>query len=156
MDKQFSSEELGIVMGNYTNERIKKKIIELRELMGGKCANPRCPNSSDDLQFAHVKRTKVRGWGRGRKERYYDVVKHPDCYILLTKYCHKLFDDGELKLADFNKFECENWNDFWIFLDCYLVLYEESLCPCEEARTNEDCENCQDLPHGTLKYWREL
>ena len=99
------------------NRLIKRKIPELRERMGGKCANPKCPNPTENSQFAHVKRTRLKGRGRGRKERYYDVVKHPDCYILLSKDCHKKFDNGELNLADFNRFECTDWADFWEFLD---------------------------------------
>lgn len=29
-------------------------------------------------------------------------------------------------------------------------------CPCEEARTTEDCERCQDLEPGTFAYWKRL
>ena len=28
-------------------------------------------------------------------------------------------------------------------------------CPCSEE-SEENCEDCQDLPRGTLQYWREL
>jgi len=100
-------------MANQTNELIKNKMIELREAMGGRCSNPLCPTPTENLEFAHTKRTGLSGWGRGRKERYYDVLKHPDCYILFCKECHKLFDRGELYFADFNKFICPDWNMFW-------------------------------------------
>ncbi len=100
-------------MGNSTNERIKLRIQELRIAMGGCCANPFCEHPYEKLEFAHTKRTGLNGWGRGRKERYYDVINHPDSYILLCKECHKLFDRGELNLADFNRFICPNWNMFW-------------------------------------------
>lgn len=109
-------------MGNYTNELVKRKILELRERMGGRCVNPLCENPTEDLQFAHVKRTKLNGRGRGRKERYYDVVKNPDCYILLTKDCHKRFDRGEFCFADFNTFQCPNWRMFWevVYVETFI------------------------------------
>lgn len=32
---------------------------------------------------------------------------------------------------------------------------EEKGCPCVEA-SEENCEECQDLPRRTLAYWRKL
>ena len=91
-------------MTNRINKWIKKKIVELREAMGGRCSNLLCPTPTENLEFAHIEPTGIEGWGRGRKERYYDVIKHPDCYILLCKGCHRLFDNGELHLADLVNF----------------------------------------------------
>ncbi len=56
---------------------------------GGKCKQ--C-GSVDRLEFAHLQKTEVKGRGRGRKERYYDVLKNPFAYILLCKICHRRFD----------------------------------------------------------------
>jgi hypothetical protein len=72
----------------------KKKLIAAR---GGKCVE--C-GSVENLEFAHICRTELKGRGRGRKERYYDVVKNPDAYALRCTECHKRFDveakkDGE-------------------------------------------------------------
>lgn len=32
----------------------------------------------------------------------------------------------------------------------------ETECPCKEGVTEAECEDCQDLPRGTLAYWRSL
>jgi hypothetical protein len=35
------------------------------------------------------------------------------------------------------------------------MIKKEIECPCEGA-SEENCEDCQDLPKGTLEYWRNL
>ena len=78
------------------NFRVKNKI---RELRGFKCQNPSCQTDGKP-QFAHIKGkpTPLSGkYGRGRKERYYDVNKHPDCYMFLCEKCHRKYDAGLLK-----------------------------------------------------------
>lgn len=93
-----------------TNERnilIKKQIEELRQKMGGKCAY--C-ETTIGLEFAHIKKTALSGRGRGRKERYYDVIRNMDSYILLcgdeiqlfgkVAGCHTKFDRGEITLEE--------------------------------------------------------
>lgn len=30
--------------------------------------------------------------GRGQSQRYHDIKKHPDCYKLFCKPCHKRYD----------------------------------------------------------------
>jgi hypothetical protein len=80
----------------YIGRWLKRKFDELREVVfGGKCIF--CGNN-DDLQFAHIRETEVRGWGRGKMVRYYDIINHKDDYRLMCKDCHKKFDKGELKL----------------------------------------------------------
>lgn len=56
---------------------------------GGECEE--CSTTSK-LEFAHKETTGLNGWGRGRKERVYDVIKNPDKYRLLCKDCHKRYD----------------------------------------------------------------
>ena len=73
-------------MPNRFNKRIKELREELIEKFGGKCV---VCDSTEDLEFAHIKPTKLSGRGRGRKERYYDVIKNPDCYALTCKEHNK-------------------------------------------------------------------
>lgn len=85
-------------MTNRFNLFIKRKFRELREKRGNKCEI--CGNVVN-LQFAHIhgKETKLTGKrGRGRKERYYDIIKNPKSYVLLCEKCHKLYDAGVLKI----------------------------------------------------------
>lgn len=82
-------------MGNPANEWIKKRRKRLLEEWGGECLF--C-GSTENLQFAHLEETEVKGWGRGRKERIYDVIRHPDCYVLLCSKNHREFDKRELTI----------------------------------------------------------
>ena len=74
---------------HYYTEFYRRMFEELRKQFGGKCKH--C-DSTEDLQFAHIKDTKLNGKGRGLKTRYYDIKNHPDCYALLAKICHYEFD----------------------------------------------------------------
>lgn len=65
------------------------KMQELRELYGGICQ--KC-GSSKNLQFAHIKPTSLLGYGRGMKNRYYDIKNNKSCYALLCYQCHRRFD----------------------------------------------------------------
>lgn len=76
-------------MTNQMNKWIKTKRAELLEEFGGSC---RICGTSKELQFAHLTPTDLKGWGRGRKERYYDVKNNPDSYTLLCEPCHKQLD----------------------------------------------------------------
>lgn len=58
---------------------------------GGICE--RC-GQNHELQFAHTQETKLKGRGRGSRERYYDARRHPECYMLLCGECHDLVDRG--------------------------------------------------------------
>ncbi len=76
-------------MANRMNEYVKRRWKQLIEDSGGKCAQ--CP-SAEKLEFAHLEPTGLRGRGRGRKERLFDILKHPEKYVLLCGYCHDELD----------------------------------------------------------------
>lgn len=76
-------------MTNYVNGWIKRAFKKLRKAFGGAC---RICGSTEKLQFAHLEPTNVKGRGRGRKERYYDIKNNPDSYILLCEPCHRTLD----------------------------------------------------------------
>lgn len=85
---------VGCVSGltNHANKWIKAAFKDLRQEFGGCCA--KC-GSKEKLQFAHLQPTDLNGRGRGRKERYYDIVKHRGGYQLLCEECHRKKDSGE-------------------------------------------------------------
>lgn len=73
-------------MTNVMNKWIKRAFNSLRKLYGGQCEE--C-GSKENLEFAHVQPTDLSGSkGRGRKERYYDIVGNPESYRLLCHDCH--------------------------------------------------------------------
>ena len=51
-----------------------------------------------EVHCAHVKRTKLKGPGRGKYHRFADVVKHPDAYRPMCPSCHRTYD-ALVKLA---------------------------------------------------------
>lgn len=77
-------------MGNKANQWIKGKFEELRQSRGNKCDI--CggkPTKKDPLQFYHIRKTPLSGIAhRGRKERYYDILRHPKSYGLGHRSCH--------------------------------------------------------------------
>ena len=74
-------------MANYTNEWIKKRKHEIMlNVICIKCG------SIENLEYAHIKPTGLSGMGRGRKERFYDLLRHPDSYIVLCHGCHEAMD----------------------------------------------------------------
>jgi hypothetical protein len=91
-------------MTNRQNIHIRKQMDKLKEKFGGRCWN--C-GSTVNLQFAHIKETDINGRGRGRKERYYDIIKHPESYALLcggddgVGGCHKGYDGGAIPFEKF-------------------------------------------------------
>lgn len=82
-------------MGNQMNEWTKRRRKELLEEWGGECLF--C-GSTEKLQFAHLTETELSGAGRGRKERLYDVIYNPDCYVLLCSKNHRELDKGKLTI----------------------------------------------------------
>lgn len=94
----------------YYKDLYNRLFNELRQLFGGKCQH--C-GLTEHLEFAHVKDTGLDGAGRGKKTRYYNIKNNKDCYILLTKKCHREFDklSPELKeewVQKYAKFNKEN------------------------------------------------
>lgn len=83
------------MMGNPQNEWAKRRRKRLLEEWGGECLF--C-GSKEKLQFAHLEETDVKGWGRGRKERLYDVINNPDSYVLLCREHHRKLDKVELMI----------------------------------------------------------
>ena len=69
-------------MTNPRNKLQKKYRKQLIKKFGGKYI---VCGSIEDLEFAHVKPTELSGRGRGRKERYYDILRNPDSYALVCK-----------------------------------------------------------------------
>ena len=75
-----------------------RKLLSLRSLLGGKCTRtlPRpCPRSSR-LEFVHLGETKLNGRGRGARQRYLDILRHPTMYGLACRTCHRRLDSGGL------------------------------------------------------------
>ena len=68
---------------------LTNEMKRLRVLHGGQCKNCK---SKTNLQFAHIKTTKLRGVGRGKSTRVGDIKKNPTCYKLLCRTCHKEMD----------------------------------------------------------------
>ena len=85
-------------MTNRQNKWLKKKLTELREEFNWCCA---WCGSADDLEFAHLKHTGVKGAGRGLWKRYYDIKNHKDSFMLMCKECHRDFD--MLMVVDFDE-----------------------------------------------------
>lgn len=69
-------------MVSRVNDWAKRRRRVLVNRFGGKCC---VCGSRSGLEFAHVRRTKLRGLGRGRKERLIDVSRHPESYRLTCK-----------------------------------------------------------------------
>lgn len=74
-----------------------RKFQELRKAWGGRCVmcGARRSTKHRPLEFAHLKFTDVSGRGRGRADRYHDIVKHPSCYVLVCRLCHILLGGPE-------------------------------------------------------------
>jgi len=76
-------------MTNYRNRKQKEYREALIKAYGGCCE---LCGSVEKLEFAHVEETDLKGIGRGRKERFYDILKNPLSYRLWCRECHALKD----------------------------------------------------------------
>jgi len=68
---------------------------DLRTLYGNACADKGVKNRGrceGQLEFAHVKPTGLCSRGRGRADRYHDILRNLDCYVLLCARHHRAFD----------------------------------------------------------------
>ena len=85
-------------MTNTANKKVLRTRELLHEKFGGECWDPKCHESDmANLEFAHIFPTQVKGRGRGRKERIYDVSKNPGSYAYVCKYHHIILDEvGEM------------------------------------------------------------
>lgn len=81
-------------MGNRQTEWLKKSFKKLKMSFGNRCFEcGLCLVDIEDLQFAHVKKTNLNGCGRGRQQRYYDIIKNPDAYFLCCVVKHSEIDN---------------------------------------------------------------
>ena len=84
-----------------SNDWAIRGIQKEREKRGGKCQwADLCPGESCDrtfdLQFAHIKETKLSGRGRGSGKRLRDIRQNGDCYKLLCDVHHRRYDKAEV------------------------------------------------------------
>lgn len=69
------------------------KMADLRKERGGRCVlNMDGCWQTHGLEFAHIKDTGLNGRGRGLPQRYHDIKKHSDAYILVCRHCHQKAD----------------------------------------------------------------
>lgn len=72
------------------------KMDELRKDFGGRCimCGGRKSRKNEPLQFAHLKKTPMSKIhrGRGMANRYHDIKKNRQSYVLMCRYCHIIFD----------------------------------------------------------------
>ena len=64
-------------------------LAKMREERGNQCVF--C-GERENLDFAHLRPTGLRGKGRGMDARATDIRKNPDDYILLCHKCHVIHD----------------------------------------------------------------
>jgi hypothetical protein len=77
-------------MTNKTNLLAKKLRPQLISLFGGKCE---VCGITEKLQFAHVRKTGLKGRGRGRKERLWDIMNHPLDYKLTCRSHNSIVEE---------------------------------------------------------------
>lgn len=46
------------------------------------------------VEFCHIVATGLRGSGRGQYRRWLDVVRNPDCYLPMCRFCHEIYDSS--------------------------------------------------------------
>ena len=78
-------------MPNRKNIWIRQKLDELQRL------NPKCMfcGTTKNLDFVPINNN---GTFRGRKERYYDIIRHPRNYIRLCRRCHSKWSRNKGKI----------------------------------------------------------
>ena len=68
--------------------------IRLLVMFGERC---RTCGDTQDLEFAHQRRTDCVGMGRGYANRVRDVERRPEAYTLLCSRCHDLLDNRPVR-----------------------------------------------------------
>ena len=61
-------------------------MAELRGRYGNRCG---ICGSTKRLEFTHAAPTGLCSRGRGIRNRYFDILAHPECYALVCRSCHK-------------------------------------------------------------------
>jgi hypothetical protein len=80
---------------------------KLRQLFGEACL---LCGATEELQFAHIHPTGLRGPGRGKYARIRDVWLHPRDYVLLCKGCHRELDGQEINPREIEDKAWSYWN----------------------------------------------
>ncbi len=94
-------------MTNKANRGVIRARANLHKKFAGKCWFPECGEEDPELlEFAHIFQTDLKGRGRGRKERVYDISKNPGSYGYFCKLHHaeverilKILDQGRMDLG---------------------------------------------------------
>ena len=87
-------------MVTYNAEKAKRLRKLLLKAFFSKCWVKNC-KEIENLEFAHIKATKLSGWGRGRWQRIYDIINNPCNYALLCHNHHIYFDNELIGVKDF-------------------------------------------------------
>ena len=77
-------------------------LLSLRSLLGARCTRRlpdrpgqqlgrTCPRVTR-LEFAHLLPTKLKGEGRGARQRCLDILRNPHAYGLVCRTCHRRLD----------------------------------------------------------------
>jgi len=71
----------------------KRIVLQIQEIKKktGVCGWYNC-ESTENLQFAHVLETNVKGMGRGSWTRLNDYLQNKRSYMIYCEYHHKLYD----------------------------------------------------------------
>ena len=67
-------------------------VVAARLLIGGACAQCQATQDTKPLEFAHLEPTGLNGRSRGKSRRLFNILKHPDKYVLLCVDCHDDLD----------------------------------------------------------------
>lgn len=67
---------------------------ELRRAYGGQCVMADGKDHDGRLEFAHLpgRPTGICGRGRGTPQRYHDIKRNPESFVLLCERHHRLLD----------------------------------------------------------------
>lgn len=82
----------GDQMATRQNEYVKRRWQQLIDDSGGACAQCHATQDTKPLEFAHLEPTGLNGRSRGKSRRLFNILKHPDKYVLLCVDCHDDLD----------------------------------------------------------------
>lgn len=77
-------------MKNYYNN-LQSELLNYYGNICNICFGSICGN--EFLEFAHVKPTRLSGSGRGKINRLIDIKNNRECYLLIGRFCHRLYDN---------------------------------------------------------------
>ena len=73
----------------YFKQYFHEKRLRMITALGGCCQGCGNPNEPE-LCFVHVGPYKLQKWNKGRQQRYENIAKHPQDYVLLCRTCRRL------------------------------------------------------------------